>query len=169
MGYTKEHLDRMNRSGQRRGAVGSKPTQATRWILDEAQHGAIGYNEFVVDFGAGKWAQQTAILRDAGFTDVIPYDVGANDHGTEVGDIQGCNVVLLSNVLNVQDTIENMEQLLHLIRSILAPMGRLVCNLPREPRYGNITEQDVETALKTAGFDICGRWKESSGTVWEAW
>jgi hypothetical protein len=169
MWYDEKHLASMNRSGQRRGAVGSKPTQATRWLINEAREGMISPDAKVTDFGAGKWAQQTHLLRAEGFSDVTPYDVGANTHNTESGDIHGSDVVLLSNVLNVQDTVRNMQELLYFIRDILADQGILICNLPRTPRYGNITERDVIEGFKKAGFEIIGQWKERSGTVWEVW
>lgn len=166
MGHQKEHLARMNRSGQRGGAVGKKPTVCTRLVLDWIEEGILRGDEKVCDFGAGKKAAQTAILRDAGLRDVTPYDIGANDHGTTFRDIEGSDVVVLSNVLNVQDSMESVETLLGAIFRLMAPGGLLVCNLPREPRYGYVTPHLVVGAALKAGFEVEWQEKYGSGTLW---
>ena len=53
MSYTEEELARMNRSGQRGGAVGSKPTVVTRAVLNMVQPESDRMLTDVLDFGAG--------------------------------------------------------------------------------------------------------------------
>lgn len=166
MRHDEEHLARMNRSGQRGGAVGSKPTVCTRLVLDWFEYGALPIDAKVCDFGAGKKAAQTAILRDAGLLYVTPYDIGANDHGTTPEDIRGSDLVILSNVLNVQDSMESAEELLIQIYHLLASGGSLVCNLPREPQYGYITPHLVIGAALKAGYEVEKNKPYGSGTLW---
>ena len=92
--------------------------------------------------------------------------MGANDHGTELREAIDHDVVLLSNVLNVQETIEDIEELLDSIRDNVTAGTRLVCNLPASPRYGNYDTQDVRIALESAGFSILENVGKASAPVW---
>lgn len=161
-----EHLARMNRSGQRGGAVGSKPTLCTRFLLRLADLNPELRNRDVFDFGAGKKAQQTAILRDAGFSSVTPYDIGANDHGTELSDAIGHQIVLMSNVLNVQDSTGSQRKLLRELRNNVEFGTTLVCNLPQEPRYGKLTVRSTEDALEGEGWAIVRKTGTHRAPVW---
>jgi hypothetical protein len=56
-------LSRKIRSGRTKGAVGTKPTKVTQFILDEAVHGTYGLNlGNILDFGCGKYYQQVKYL-----------------------------------------------------------------------------------------------------------
>jgi len=166
MQYSEEHLARMNRSGQRGGAVGSKPTVVTRMLQRLERDGRIRKDQAVLDFGAGKRAAQTALLRDEGWEDVTPHDIGTNSHEEESGSPTGADVVLLSNVLNVQDSIESIITVLTHAWCYAKHGGLLICNLPREPRYGHYGEQDVMQALHWAGWDIMETEQYGSGRIW---
>ena len=166
MSSHEEHLARMNRSGQRGGAVGSRPTVCTRLVLGWVGTWVLDLDEKVCDFGAGREARQTAILRAAGLRNVTPYDIGANDHDTTLEDIMGSSVVIMSNVLNVQATIEDVRALLATAWGVLEEGGLLVCNLPREPRYGNFTDEQVLTEIIKAGWTVEWDEKYGSGRLW---
>lgn len=168
MSYTKEELARMNRSGQRGGAVGSKPTVVTRAVLNMVQPESDRMLTDVLDFGAGKKAAQTRILLDEGFWHVYPYDVGDNAHDGARPDTLRYDVVMMSNVLNVQPTLGHIHVVLDQARNFLRPSGMLICNLPREPRYGNYGEREVAAVIRMMGFDIIEEVKYGSGTMWKA-
>lgn len=161
-----DHLVKMNRSGQRRGAVGSRPTVCCRKILDMVEEGTISPDASVFDFGAGKWAQQTAILRDRAGLHVTPYDVGENDHGTELSEVYCHDVVMMSNVLNVQESMGHVEALLNRLNCEMRRGTLMVCNLPQSPRYGQQTPRLVREALYNAGFEIVRQETKSGGTTW---
>jgi len=156
MKYDAEQLARMNRSGQRRGAVGSKPTVCTQTILHLAEQGTIRKDTPVLDFGAGKWAQQTAILRDEGFEDVTPYDIGANGNDVPPEPVGGWPVIMMSNVLNVQPTLRHIAELAATTWEMAAGLGLLVCNYPQSPRYSNATARQVTLELEAAGWERIG-------------
>lgn len=168
MSYSEEHMARMNRSGQRGGAVGKKPTVCTRKLLELEQEGSAFRHEAVFDFGAGKRALQTALLEDEGWEDVTPYDVGANDHGTSLMDMERADYILLSNVLNVQDSVRTMRDVLDTIGEYAKRDAILICNLPRDPSYGDVKPAHVSLALVEQGFDIIHRSQYGSGTIWMA-
>ena len=168
MSSNEEHMARMNRSGQRGGAVGRKPTVCTRKLLELEREGSAFRHEAVFDFGAGKWALQTALLEGEEWEDVTPYDVGANSHGTTLEDMARADYVLLSNVLNVQATARDVVELLATIGEHVKSNAILICNLPREPRYGNVETAHVGLGLVEAGFDIIHRSQYGSGTIWMA-
>lgn len=159
-------MDRMNRSGQRSGSVGRKATRVTRTLLDMVEQGRIKYNAKVFDFGAGKWAQQTALLREKTLLDVTPYDVGDNTHCSELREAWYNDVVIMSNVLNVQESMRKVEELLDELKDNMDAGSILICNLPQSPRYGYQTPALVATALYEAGFEIMERNSYGSGVVW---
>ena len=159
MSSNKEHIAKMNRSGQRKGAVGSNPTRCTLTVLRLKHQGRIDRYAPLLDFGAGKWAQQTAILRDAGFQDVTPYDMGENGHHEAPEPVGGWPVIMMSNVLNVQGSIEDIRELAAQTWGLASARGLMVCNYPRSPRYSNASTQEVLAALEEAGWGLLRKHK----------
>jgi len=138
-----EHRERMVRSGRVSGAVGTKPTVVTQAVL---QH--IPVSVSIVDFGAGKFQQQTHILRDEGY-DVYPHDLPENTKGWNVVDSMmplGKCVVMLSNVLNVQEDMKNIAQvIIHAFNKTGASL--MIANYPKEPRYSDVTFDEMFTEV----------------------
>jgi len=166
MSYTEEHLARMNRSGQRAGAVGSRPTLVTQALQSLEREGIVRKDAKVLDFGAGKRAAQTAILRNEGWKDVTPYDIGTNGNGEELEDFAIYDVVLMSNVLNVQPTIEKLREVLYQVWRNTRHRGILICNLPREPRYGPYEAGQMSQWIEWEGFQITRTHRSGAGVVW---
>lgn len=95
----------------------------------------------VLDFGSGKVPRQTELLRQEGF-DVSPYEVYENRVlGVHAGDADvyinhAWDVILMSNVLNVQDTIDEAARL---VQWALGRKPRVVIfNLPNDPVYWDV-------------------------------
>jgi hypothetical protein len=166
MSYTEEHLARMNRSGQRAGAVGSRPTLVTQALQSMEREGTVWKDAKVLDFGAGKRAAQTAILRNEGWTDVTPYDIGSNGTGKELPDFPIYDVVLMSNVLNVQPTIGHQRHVLYQVWRNTRHRGIMICNLPREPRYGPYEAGQVSQWIEWEGFQITETRRSGAGVLW---
>lgn len=154
MKYDAEQLARMNRSGQRRGAVGTRPTVCTKAVLTLAFKGMIDRHAPLLDFGAGKWQQQTGILRGEGFEDVVPYDIGANGNDTPPEPVGGWPVVMMSNVVNVQPTMGHIEELFNAAWIMAEHAGLLVFNYPQSPRYSNEKTSAVLEAARKAGWEL---------------
>ena len=100
----------------------------------------------ILDFGAGKEAVYTQKLRDLGYT-VTAYDFGDN-----VGEIHDRNallkkydVVLASNVLNVQSTEESLNKTLSQIKN--STSGFAIVNYPDSPRKLGLSTEDFKQRL----------------------
>lgn len=91
----------------------------------------------VLDFGAGKGAIQTGLLRNLGYN-VTAHEFGGNVqkglHDPEALS-RKYPVVMASNVLNVQSSEGMFDSTMKSLQSALQPGGRIVANFPSDPRY----------------------------------
>jgi hypothetical protein len=107
-----------------------------------------------LDFGAGREARHTLALRAKGY-DITAHEVPENR--TEVHDTkalrQRYDVVIMSNVINVQGTESMLRETLDAARAVVRHKGYLVVNFPRSPRYlPHLTFKSVEYRLRRRGF-----------------
>ena len=135
-----------NKSYRRRGAVG-RGALVPRYVADTARRG-----DTILDFGAGTYADHAAALRDQGLR-VTAFDFGLNwsdkVHSPRALE-KKYDVVFASNVLNVQEYPVLVEELLDLLAGLVKARGRLVLNLPTDPRYGAWLgkKQDVDDLVE---------------------
>lgn len=115
----------------------------------------------ILDFGSGKFAQQTQLLRQAGYN-AVAYDKWAHDEGAEPGlhDKDALSrkydVVMAGNVVNVQENRKDLAHLLNQIANAVHPAnGMAIVAFTADPRYdafkGMTNEQantSVEVSLK---------------------
>jgi hypothetical protein len=146
-----------NRSSRSSGAVGGHPTRATQHFIQ-----LIPSDPYyrVLDFGAGRKATQSAILRGAGYQDVTAYEFGDNviegihdKHALR----KQYDAILVSNVLNVQSSHSMLQETLCDIRMACAPECRVICNYPGSPRYIPIMAADDLEAILKSHFRILSR------------
>lgn len=139
-------LQRRLKSG--RGKVPGRVTAVTRLVME--RFAAKKDKWHILDFGAGVKAYQTLILRDAGFRSVRAFDLPANmmqgvhfrDAWTEEWDL-----VMASNVLNVQPSWAELQHTLKLITAMTG--GVFICSYPSSPRFmKDIKPAMVMTLLK---------------------
>lgn len=127
-------MSRASKSCRSKGAVGSKPTAVTKHVM-EFYAPSIGK---VLDFGAGKVPRQTELLRQQGY-DVHAWDVdenrvlGVHASPREIFIDTAWDVILLSNVLNVQKSIVVATDLVEWARRKGARI--IIFNLPNDPVY----------------------------------
>lgn len=116
-----------SRSG---GAVGGHPV-TIKYVRQLAKRKVP-----ILDFGAGKAAAQAKELNKMGYN-VVPYDYGNNAIGG-VHDPSALDreypFVYASNVLNVQNSIEELKTTIQEIAESLAVGGTFIGNLPASPR-----------------------------------
>jgi hypothetical protein len=109
-----------------------------------------------LDYGAGKEATHTKKLRREGL-DVVAYDFGENltrFHDRDALEFS-YEVVIASNVLNVQSTKRMLAQTLDELERACAPGAILVCNYPASPRYlPEVDAKGIERRLARRGFSV---------------
>ena len=114
-----------------------------------AEH--INKEDSLLDFGAGKSATHTKWLREQGFN-VVAYDFGDNLieglHDKDALNKQ-YKVIMCSNVLNVQSSIEMLFKTLGQIDSSLKSGGEFICNYPASPRKMELTANDLKEILQS--------------------
>lgn len=98
----------------------------------------------VLDFGSGPQAVHAQRLSEAGY-DVTAYDLGMDDYVDLSG--RTFDVVLCSNVLNVQPTREAVEGVLAELRSFCHPSSIVLMNYPASPRKAGLPVMFIERLI----------------------
>jgi len=124
-------------------------------------------DDAILDFGAGPKATQTKRLKDAGFKNVTAHDVPENrvsEHHTEDALDHKYDVVMASNVLNVQENDKDFTDTVKEMGKVLKDDGHIIANFPKVPRkHKDIqTPDQLEDRLKDR-FNVekikAGHWK----------
>lgn len=146
--FNAEDIEIANKTSRSAGAVGGKDTVVTKLtkVFGE-QKGAV------LDFGAGKGATQSQILKDSGFSNVTSHDFGENVvegiHDKDALNRQ-YDTVQVSNVLNVQSSEEMLRGTLSQIAGATKDTGFAIMNYPSSPRKAGLTPSQVENEIKIA-------------------
>lgn len=113
----------------------------------------------ILDYGCGK----NGVGRGMVFLDkhpkkilkYIPYDIGDNNphkggSEKELADALGVpfDIVILSNVLNVQPDWRKLDEVLFHAWSHVKDRGRLLVNYPAKPRYSAVTDSRLKEYLE---------------------
>lgn len=96
----------------------------------------------VLDFGAGPEAKHSALLRGHGFS-VNAWELTGNfNPSVHEPFALACtyDIVMLSNILNVQKNIKDIREILRTCWLLLRTGGSLVFNYPKSPRK---TEKEI--------------------------
>lgn len=121
------------------GAVGKLPL-CIRWV-DKI----VDKNKRILDFGSGKHRRGQEILSSLGYSNVDSFDIGSNvtDKHVTTLEEESYDVVVLSNVLNVQGSVIEFIKVIDDAVSALKPTGILIWNYPLEPRKWDRDENYV--------------------------
>ncbi len=141
--------ERAKRSFRAKGAVGKYPLmyRRLRTYLDTQQERHLS----VLDYGSGPGEVHTKRLRDD-YPDHHFDSYDLNHLGTTVQ--AACcgamwyDVIVASNVLNVIEDKQALNDTINEIYSWTAPQGVVLCNLPKSPRYLDVDEDYIESQLK---------------------
>jgi hypothetical protein len=149
-------LNVMAKTARENGAVDSRRSLVAKYLLPRKD---IYKDQIILDFGAGPKAKLTQLLYEEGFETVIAYEnldsPNFNEHihysGPALNLVESFNLVIASNVLNVQP---NTECLAHTIKEILlmtqAHTGNLLINYPASPRkMSDWTAKHIKVLLDT--------------------
>jgi hypothetical protein len=129
--YSEEQKEIANKTSRAAGSVSGKAI-VPRFVLS-----TIEPTKSILDYGAGHAAIHTQKLRSEGFSKITAYDFGSN-LDSELHDNKALkrkyDVVYASNVLNVQSSIEMLEETLDEIKSVMKISSVFISNLPAAPR-----------------------------------
>jgi hypothetical protein len=132
MAHSQSDIKTANATSRSGGAVGGHPV-TIKYVKQYAKP-----KMSILDFGAGSQAKQAQELKSQGM-DVTAYDFGHNAkpglHDPNALDRQ-YHMVYASNVLNVQDSPQDLATTVQEIAASVAPGGMFIGNLPDSPRKG---------------------------------
>ncbi len=132
-----------NKTARSAGAVGSNA------LLPRIITGKLSYRAAkILDFGSGPKALQTKYLREEGYTDVTPFEIGNNvdpkiHHARTSEDIALYDIVMVSNVVNTLSSYSALKDTLHQINWFLHLEGVALINYPISPRKLNMDHNQL--------------------------
>lgn len=131
--YTAEEIKIANDTVRSAGTSVFDKDGRVRSIVAKYIAERIDKDKTILDYGCGPKFVQGNYLRSLGFN-VKGYDFGKNKptDGVELG--EKYDVVMCSNVLNVQSSYRMMKETLQQIYDSLNKGGIFVCNYPYTPR-----------------------------------
>lgn len=168
--YNDEYIKIANKTSRSGGASAKNPDGTIRAVVPKYVMQTVDKDKSILDFGAGKTAEHTKALRDAGYKNVTAYDFGSN-----LGEFHDANalsktydVVFASNVLNVSSDEEMLRDTLTEIRDAVKSGGKAIFNYPGSPRKAGFSAQEVAAIIK----DIFGKEPKKVGStnsapIWE--
>lgn len=129
--YTDLEKKIANSTSRSAGAVGQDPLVYRQF----RNRYSPNQNLTVLDFGAGRDAVHTKKLRDMGYN-ICAHEFGENQNHNHnpFALTDRYNVVLASNVLNVQSSIRMLNATLSDIANCVRSCGCAIVNYPRTPR-----------------------------------
>lgn len=140
-----------NATSRTNGASARNKDGSVRAIVPRYVAEHINKEDSMLDFGAGKDAVHTKWLREEGFN-VTAYDFGDNVieglHDKNALQKQ-YKVIMCSNVLNVQSSLDMLLETLNQIDSSLELGGEFICNYPASPRKMVLTANDLKEILQS--------------------
>jgi len=192
IGLTKHPEETWPEAAARQAKEGTGPVLA-RWLAASPE---VHHGHSILDFGCGAGAVQVRGAWLLGIDNIVGYEWPPDEDDTSkrsewywdsVHDdaidpdalSRTYDVVLASNVLNVQPTWGCLFLMLHTVQSVMAPGGLFVANLASNPRplldriaRGKRGDAVMESVLKFAFADVWrvnvsdAKGKKSSTSVW---
>lgn len=153
----------VNRTSRRAGAVGKSPLcyQWARKLLTDGikewqpgrTHTLPKDTAQILDFGCGKGAPHTQRMGEEGYH-ILGWDIGPNNPGISIPPPnRAYDLVILSNVLNVQPTAEDLTRVLSEAYQHVKPLGYLICNYPRQPRHNWVSDNKLQELVHKLSSD----------------
>lgn len=123
----------------------SKRQRLPKFIIDVSRASGVSPYSSILDYGSGKDAYGTHILKEY-FADVTSYDIGKNFntvwHNPDALD-RVYDIVMMSNVINVQPSKDDIKSVLIEGKNCLTSGGTLYCNFPESPRKSDVTDCEL--------------------------
>lgn len=142
--YTRDTSMAMSKTFRYGGAVGAGKAKLPQYVAHIASP-----IDLILDYGAGSRIPHTLWLRSLGLNVVATdqyFDSSVHDlYAFE----RRYDIIMCSNVLNVQERPQDIVNVIYQLRSVLKPDGVLVVNYPENPRnFKDVTDSDIETVLR---------------------
>ena len=140
-----------NATSRSNGASAINKDGSIRAIVPKYVAEHINKEDSLLDFGAGKSAVHTKWLREQGFN-AVAYDFGDNlIEGVHDKDAlrKQYKVIMASNVLNVQSSLDMLFTTLNQIYNSLESGGEFICNYPASPRKLLLAASDLREILQS--------------------
>lgn len=149
--FSMEEIRIANATSRSNGASAKNKDGSIRAIVPKYVAENIRKEDLILDFGAGRSAVHTQWLREQGFN-VVAYDFGDNlIEGLHDKDAlnKKYSVVMASNVLNVQSSLNMLFTTLKQISNSLESGGEFICNYPASPRKLLLTANDLKEIIQS--------------------
>lgn len=149
--FSIEEIKVANATSRSNGASAINKDGSIRAIVPRYVAKNMDKKEVILDFGAGKAAVHTKWLREQGFN-VTAWEFGENlIEGLHDKDAlsKRYTMIVCSNVLNVQSSMQMLLETLHQIYNSLEAGGELICNYPASPRKLALTASDLQGILQS--------------------
>lgn len=147
--FTEQEIKIANMTSRANGASARNKDGSIRAIVPKYVAEHMNKTDSILDFGAGKDAAHTKWLREEGFN-VTAYDFGNNCiegiHDKNALSKQ-YKVIMCSNVINVQSSMEMLVATLRQINDSLEPGGILVMNYPASPRKMDLNATELSMVI----------------------
>jgi len=145
--YTKEETSIANKTCRTNGTIGANA------IIPRCIPKLCKKTDRILDYGAGKDCLHAKAL---GY---IGYIVDAHEFGDNFVDGRHTpnalsnkyDVVYMSNVLNVQSSIQMLQRTMQEVMGVLEPGGFVVANYPKSPRKAELSDKELLALLETFG------------------
>jgi hypothetical protein len=156
MGFSEEEVEAVTKTARSAGAVGPK-AKVPKLILD------ITYDDsdWILDYGSGRKAIHTEMLRDAGYGNAWAYDFMIDPEAyklflDDLGATKGkWDIIFASNVMNVQLTEEMLDRTLNEIWHLMNPYSIFITNYPKTPRKLPLTTEQLYSKLRAGFRRVC--------------
>ena len=164
MSYTTNEIKIANSTNRANGCTAIDKNGVIRSVVARYVENNVDKTLNILDYGSGKNIIQTKYLREKGFC-VTAYDFGANCiEGVHDKDAlsKQYSVVMASNVLNVQSSLDMLLTTLNQIYNSLESGGEFICNYPASPRKLLLAASDLREILQSI---FKGRIERVGGTA----
>ena len=153
--YLQKDIKAVNKTSRGSGAVGTKAL-VPRYVMEN-----VNTDKTVLDFGAGKQAVHSKRLSEKGYK-VVAFDFGDNQtdfHNDNALD-ETYNVIMLSNVLNVQQSLDMLNNTLIDVNKAMDSNTSIYANYPTSPRYLGVSKKELKEQLNSLGFSVTDATKD---------
>ena len=151
MSFTQQEIKVANLTCRNAGASVFNNNGEIRAIVPKYVSQNVDKCKSILDFGSGKQAIYTQWLRKQGFN-VAAWEFGENVveglHDKDALSKQ-YKVIMCSNVLNVQSSLNMLLETLNQINNSLEPGGQFICNYPASPRKMELTANDLKEIVQS--------------------
>ena len=147
-------IERVNQTSRTNGGF-VKPIIYNQVVGDLLKEQKIPKTGSFLDFGSGNPPSGTESLRKKHNLSITAYDIGDNvGEGVDENALsKRYDVVLVSNVLNVQPNWAEVTNVLKQVKRVVKKTGVVIANFPSSPRLINNDNDDQDKRVTTEAME----------------